>query len=1140
MKRGMKIIVIISMLLFFVMYADKMVLAQEKTESVFPTAEELISHDHLIYLVNCGTKLPYHIPAGYRKMGLYQSVVEQEYGPDEQTGKWWGYYENRPAIAYPNQTFDGENLTDSKRYNYGAEAADYTYVKDVSGIYYHFELPDGTYDVKLGFYNDWSGRSVDIVLEDQTVGRGVYLTQNSKVEKRYAIEVVDGELNVKIHNPNRTNQYEDALLSYIIVEVPIRYDAALLKALVKEYSLTDEERAIYSASTLEKYDEAWYYADKVANNPQADSFSTTKIKSYYDKLQLKYRCLREKGEVKTYTSITGTGGGIWCDTNGTEIQAHGGQIQQFTHNGETKYYWYGEDKTDGYRSVDGGVRVYSSADLYNWTEEGVAMRNLTDIYDFEEDYFASLYGDKTLEEKQYILDAINDSYSVIERPKVIYNKKTGKYVMWFHADGPLSEGGSNYEVASAGVAVSDTPTGPFTFIGRYRLNYVEGAYHEKGMARDMNLFVDDDETAYIIYSSEENATLFISKLNEDYTYLSSNPEDAKEGVDFVRSSCFVRKHREAPALFKYNGKYYMLTSGTEGWAATQSRYAVADSIFGEWKDMGDPCVADSNITKYPADRTFGSQSSNVFPVDAANGKFIYMGDRWNRDNPLINALNNPKYVWLPVEFGENGELILRPYEDWTLESLENKGTITSLTPLPDMVYLDQTLELPDRIDILIGTEEKSTDVIWDTGKLNKSVPGMYSITGTLTDIISAGSPRKIKTDILVAVKGAAYIVNAGARDGITYTDYDALVAHNQIDLKNRNQADQPLTDGAKWGYRSTDEVFVHKYGTNLYESLLYTKGNLSYYFSDLEQGQYHVYVGYYDPWSEYAENRAVEVRLNGQTVDNRNITGDKQGVKYTVTVTERGEINLDFIKRGEHDVLVSWILIAKDRKEERDIVKADSEDLRKLVESWKINDTDPVQEFMIPLHTKNGTSVVWISNHDAVKIVQGKAVIALQETKTPVELSVILNNGMETDTFLMTVVVPAKKKKPIEPSRPIEPIKPIKPTEPADGSGKDVIVVNVRPGKVSLKSVSSKKRGKATVTWKEVKGVSGYKLEISSKKFNWKKAKKYSVKSTKRKYTFSKLKAGKKFYVRIRAYKKAGKLKIYSKYSKIKSVKIKK
>ncbi len=67
------------------------------------------------------------------------------------------------------------------------------------------------------------------------------------------------------------------------------------------------------------------------------------------------------------------------------------------------------------------------------------MRNLTDIYDFEEDYFASLYGDKTLEEKQYILDAINDSYSVIERPKVIYNKKTGKYVMWFHADGPLSE-----------------------------------------------------------------------------------------------------------------------------------------------------------------------------------------------------------------------------------------------------------------------------------------------------------------------------------------------------------------------------------------------------------------------------------------------------------------------------------------------------------------------------------------------------------------------------------------------------------------------------------------------------------------------------------------------------------------------------
>ena len=41
------------------------------------------------------------------------------------------------------------------------------------------------------------------------------------------------------------------------------------------------------------------------------------------------------------------------------------------------------------------------------------------------------------------------------------------------------------------------------------------------MARDMNLFVDDDGTGYIIYSSEENATMFISKLDDEYTDLAA-------------------------------------------------------------------------------------------------------------------------------------------------------------------------------------------------------------------------------------------------------------------------------------------------------------------------------------------------------------------------------------------------------------------------------------------------------------------------------------------------------------------------------------------------------------------------------------------------------------------------------------------
>ena len=59
----------------------------------------------------------------------------------------------------------------------------------------------------------------------------------------------------------------------------------------------------------------------------------------------------------------------------------------------------------------------------------------------------------------------------------------------------------------------------------------------RGFARDMNLFIDDDGTAYIIYSSEENRTMFISRLNDEYTDLDVPQEPvglAKNGVDFVR------------------------------------------------------------------------------------------------------------------------------------------------------------------------------------------------------------------------------------------------------------------------------------------------------------------------------------------------------------------------------------------------------------------------------------------------------------------------------------------------------------------------------------------------------------------------------------------------------------------------------
>lgn len=97
----------------------------------------------------------------------------------------------------------------------------------------------------------------------------------------------------------------------------------------------------------------------------------------------------------------------------------------------------------------------------------------------------------------------------------------------------------------------------------------------------------------------------------------------------------------------------------------------------------------------------------------------------------------------------------------------------------------------------------------------------------------------------------------------------------------------------------------------------------------------------------------------------------------------------------------------------------------------------------------------------------------------------------------------------------------------------------VKPKKTSIKKLSKGKK-KFTVTWAKVSGVKGYQIQYSSdKKFkNYNK----SVTVTKQKSTkatVKKLKSKKKYYVRVRTYKTVNGKKIYSSWSKVKSVKTK-
>lgn len=357
-----------------------------------------------------------------------------------------------------------------------------------------------------------------------------------------------------------------------------------------------------------------------------------------------------------------TPGAQWLDTDGNVIQAHGGQVQYMPVPDETggttmQYVWVGENKTGGHFGND--VAVYTSEDLYHWEYQGDVLRSVDSREQLETDpYFSTVYQEYSQEERDMVYQCIN-STTVMERPKMLYNETTGQYVIWFHSDDVTENNpGYNYDVGMAGVAVSDSPFGPFRFLGRYRLNQCpEGQIDcyptSKGEARDMNLFCDEDGTAYIVYTSENNKTLYISKLNESYTYLSAEPEEAVYGEDYIR--LFPGAMREAPALLRGdNGRYYLVSSSTTGWMSNQARVWSADEIFGAWQNDGNPCVGED------ADITFDSQSTCVFRAE--NGQWIYMGDRWNSSN-----LSDSRYIWLPVTFDED-RLTIAWKGQWTWEN----------------------------------------------------------------------------------------------------------------------------------------------------------------------------------------------------------------------------------------------------------------------------------------------------------------------------------------------------------------------------------------------------------------------------------------------------------------------------------------
>ncbi len=342
-------------------------------------------------------------------------------------------------------------------------------------------------------------------------------------------------------------------------------------------------------------------------------------------------------------------GKIWLDTSGKRIQAHGGSVLYE----DGYYYWYGENKefTDKSKNIwHWGVKCYRSADLYNWEDMGII------IPPEPEDENSSLHPAEGM-----------------DRPHIIYNKITKKYVCWIKVQ-------RRKGVQTCTVLTADNVLGPY--------EKVREDYRPLGMnAGDFDLAVAPDGKAYYYFERVHSENI-CADLTDDYTAVSG-----------YYTTHFPKPHppyvREASAHFIRNFKHYLITSGTTGYLPNPSEVAIADTYHGPFTVLGNPHRNDDSNT------SFHSQISCVFKVEGKKDLYIACADRWlpndmqleySEYEKVFDKFFNPNlrdeevtkrireiipeentaiadYVWLPIKF--DGEMAyIDWYDEWRIEDFE--------------------------------------------------------------------------------------------------------------------------------------------------------------------------------------------------------------------------------------------------------------------------------------------------------------------------------------------------------------------------------------------------------------------------------------------------------------------------------------
>lgn len=274
-------------------------------------------------------------------------------------------------------------------------------------------------------------------------------------------------------------------------------------------------------------------------------------------------------------------GELWYDDDGNLVQAHAPGFLHY----QDIWYMVGEDRTDPGRP---DVNLYSSKDLRHWHFEGKIIKNEVTTPELGRTRF-------------------------VERAKILYNEKYGKFVIWCHWEG------EGYRASEAACFVSDNIRGPYSLAWSGRPQGIK--------SRDCNIFTDGKGKAWFISTTSENQDLGLFELSDDYLSTISH------------TVILPGLKREAPAVVKVKGKYFMLSSACTGWAPNQCKVCYSKHLDKGWSEL-------ENIGDSVAFRT---QAAAILTIKGTKQTtYLYVGDRW-KDPTLAET----KTIIFPIRFEGN-------------------------------------------------------------------------------------------------------------------------------------------------------------------------------------------------------------------------------------------------------------------------------------------------------------------------------------------------------------------------------------------------------------------------------------------------------------------------------------------------------